>query len=73
MTAPSHIAPQLTLCLAITRRLRAYSLNQLAPACSGSSHSDIAVSGREVFGKEGVLFRQIGRCMWLFLAESEAV
>ena len=40
MTAPSHIAPQLTLCLAITRRLRAYLLNQLAPACSGSSHSD---------------------------------
>ena len=58
MTAPSHIAPQLTLCLAITRRLRAYLPNQLAPACSGSSHSDIGVSGREVFGKEGVLFRQ---------------
>ena len=58
MTAPSHIAPQLTLCLAITRRLRAYLLNQLAPACSGSSHSDIGVSGREAFGKEGLIFRQ---------------
>ena len=58
MTAPSHLAPQLTLCLAITRRLRAYSLNQLAPACSGSSHSDKGVSGRETFGKEGLIFRQ---------------
>ena len=58
MTAPSHIAPQLTLCLAITRRLRAYLLNQLAPACSGSSHSDKGVSGRETFGKEGLIFRQ---------------
>ena len=73
MTAP---CPQLTLCLAITRRLRAYLLNQLAPACSGSSHSDshwcqwprnIWQGGVNISSELRVV------CGLFFLAESEEV